>query len=238
MKKNNLISGVILLFFALVITSCDDFEKKGVMPADYHDVVILADNTDTVGDRSDMVAGFMKNVMGKSYGNITFSYINDVSQNKSETISLNHPGKRENSHFDRTAEKKARKEFGPKFDEACQKFLAPAKAKDFSNIYRIVKTSLVKLEQSKADKKTLVILSDMIENSDCCDLYKFSGTAETAAKNIANCGGDLPKIENLEVIILYQPKGPKDDKQFKKALQVWNIIFSHYGISYKVDANI
>ncbi len=240
MKTTNVISGVILLFVALVITSCEDFKSpEAPTKATSHDVAIWVDNTDsTTKSREPLISGFMEKVMGTSYGNVTFSYITDVSMNETATVSFKEPTDTENDYFLKQAIDDSKASFMEEFGTASKKFLAPSNGTRSSSVYVAIQTALKNLSDSKAEKKTLIVVSDMIENSRCLNLYKYKGSPEQAGMDMSNCEGPLPEAKDVEVIILFRAENAKHDEQFTRAMKMWKSLFDNYGIHFTTAANI
>jgi hypothetical protein len=226
-----------LAIFALVVlfASC---EEKSVAPT--HDSFILVDNTDSTGSRENLLSkeGVMTLFTDpngqQAFGKITFSQVNDLSLNGEKVIEF--------KPFPDGSTELLKKRFTDKFKEnldgVYHHFLGSSGSTDASAVYRMLCNAMEKLSQSDADHKTIVILSDMVENSECGNFYRMpNGATDDALAKLQACR-PFPTATGIDVIVLYQPKSQKSDALFRKAMAVWGQLFASHDIKYTVKANM
>jgi hypothetical protein len=234
-------SMVVLLVSSLslgMLPGCSD----PIQPS--HELVVLIDQTETYDDRThvmdaERLSDFF--VAEKDYsGSISFGYLTGRTAKIQQKIERPPyaPGSTNLAIMD---ERKA-------FDADLKAFnlenmLKPVgKEASQSSLYQPMCAVLTKLAASSADKKTLVMVSDMIENSTNASFYKEAekiesnpeGYPKELAARIAAKSCEFPKGSGIEVVILYTPKEDKDDKYYNASMKVWEEIFKEAGITCRV----
>lgn len=228
MKLNKFFIG--LLF--VVICSCVSSNES------QHDIAILVDNTEKDSTRKDLLSpeGIL-HLMKSSYGTVTFHAINATTLNKDEEISLS-GGPSGETDF----QKKRRVDnFSKKLLELSNKYLGPAIGTDASNIYEPLCKSLNTLSESDADQKTLIVISDMIENSPHGNFYKHDKSFEEIQKQLdSTCKVHRPKnASDIRIIIVFDPKGDvRMEAKHDYAMEIWDKIFKKMKVKYQVVTNL
>lgn len=176
------------------------------------------------------------------YGTFNWTYVTDVSFNTENSIDFRAPKENENS----LDIKVFRRRFLKKLTDSTSlyyKFLGSCAGTPHSSIYEPVCRALTELIKTGAEKKTLIILSDMIENSSYANFYhlpikKGNVDIDAAITLLAKSGATMPDgNSSLRVIILYQPTA-KTDEIFNNCMRVWGKLFDSHHINYEVRANL
>lgn len=200
-----------------------------------NDVYILVDNTEIIPEsRESLVNTESILKLIQNGGNVTWQNINSVSINSNQTIEVSFPDDPTNLQKRRVLEP-----FKDKFNAMKINFLGPVKTDtDNSSIYKPVCTALHKLNESKSKEKTLVIISDMVENSQYANFYRSNQKFESIRDSLARSGVSFPEnSSNLKVVILYNPKDQKHEIQHENAMRYWDKLFQDADIKYEIKAN-
>lgn len=237
MRLNNLFAILIV-----ALAACGAAQKT------YHSsvVTVMVDNTSASKARYDILSkdGLWETFGGSDsvYGKFNWTYVTDVSFNTENSLELRPAKENENS----LEIKVSRRKFLKKLTDSTSlyhKFLDSCAGTPHSSIYEPVCRALTELVKTGTEKKTLIILSDMIENSSYANFYHLpmkKGTIDTDATIalLEKSGAVMPDGDsNLRVIILYQPTA-KTDETFSNCMRVWGKLFNSHHISYEVRANL
>ncbi len=223
-----LVSGIII---ALFFSSC----SSTVSEKSTQDVYILVDNTEAnLDSREDLVTTSEIVEMVKSGGTVTWQNINAVSLNSRKSIEVTLPENPTNFQKMNVLEP-----FEKEVNEFNKKFLGPVtKGTDNSSIYKPVCQALTTLSKSSAKKQTLIIVSDMIENSQFGNFYNQKQTFAQVKNQLDSSGFSFPKDTRIKVIILYHADNQKHEKQHDKAMRFWQKLFEDADIEFEVRANL
>jgi len=174
---------------------------------------------------------------GFSGGEIKFSLINELSDSKSKTVKLKtaESGLLGENPLVRKDEVTA---FYTQTEKAFSAVISSADwGTDASKIYQKVTRELIKMKNTQADKKYMVIYSDMLENS---DLFKFYGSnwkapiekmiesPEATIKQLAQKGPALPDLSEYEIFIVTQ-RTPENDEKINASERFWTALFEYQG---------
>ncbi len=226
MKKLLIFAGLCVILF----TACN---SGSVAPSSA--VFILVDNTEKCEDSKENLISTQSlcNYLGTN-GSVTFQKVNSVALNSNVTLQISIPD-------DATSltKKDILDPFITRLDTLRENFLGPTSGTEGSSIYKPFCHAFTELSHSSATNKTLVVVSDMIENSSIGNFYKDKPFAEVKAR-LDSSGVKIPhNTSNIKVIILYNPNGDaKKERQFERAMGFWQPILTEAGISYIVKANL
>lgn len=249
--RNLILIGIVFLF-----ASCKlgNNEKNDSVVIKHHDVVVMIDDTeggeykwDNVLMEQDIINLFTINEE-QYYGQITFTEINDISMNRIKTAKLYSPEPYKKDSNDYTKKKKDKvnqKKLAESMvvvSETFKSFMIKISSEEKKNsiLYGPITKAINRLAESKADEKTLIILSDMIENSNCGNFYKATkNNYETIIKKLIECSNvTITPDSGVKVIILFQTGDPEKDKLFVRSMEIWSILFQNAGIPYEVKPNL
>lgn len=178
-----------------------------------------------------------KNSGGFSGGEIKVSLINEVSDSKSGTskIARGETGMMGENPLNRKDEVSR---FYTELEESVSKVLKAANwGTNESKIYQKVTRECIKLNRVEADRKYLIIYSDMLENS---KLFSFYGTGwkkkieamaidpETTLAELSKKGPSLPDLSEFEIYIVATRTSGNDEK-INLSEQLWTTLFEYQG---------
>ncbi|HKI88283.1 MAG TPA: hypothetical protein VKA38_04590 [Draconibacterium sp.] len=174
---------------------------------------------------------------GFSGGEIKFSLINEVSDSKSKQVKL------------KTAESGLlgenplirKDEVTAFFTETENAFSTVISSADWgteaSKIYQKVARELIKMKNSQADKKYMVIYSDMLENSNLFTFYGSSWKAqiekmidnpEETLTQLAKKGPALPDLSEFEIYVITH-RTPENDEKINSSERFWTTLMEYQG---------
>lgn len=234
----------IILSIVMGCTSSNNVKSENL------NVFLLVDNTEAQKEaRADLFSAddFYKNHVKSIYGEriinpaIVWSFISDVTQNKSKKLSLPKiaVGSETTLTLANLEFKKLKKSYESEMAKAVSLYLGPCEGKPRSSIYKPL-LNIINKSDPGSGKNLIVIFSDMVENSSCINMYEDLKPAliELKAKKLEECNGKFTPLGQTEVVIVYQAKDSYDDDRFQYALKVWGKIFDDADIAYKVVANL
>lgn len=112
-----------------------------------------------------------------------------------------------------------------------------------SSIYLPVSDELKRLANSSAERKVLVICSDMRENTNSVSFY-YPRTAillkndPDKVKDELFTQAQLPNLAGIEIRIIYLPRNADDDASFRLASGFFRRFFEEHGAKVSVSANL
>lgn len=233
----------ILSAFALVLIILSCKEEKPQLTA----ISVLIDVTDErfkdeqfIADNLPKFLSLMKldkNTGGFSGGQIKISLINEVSDSKSETIKIA-TGKTGMMGENPLNRKDEVNRFFTELEESVAKVLEVANwGTDASKIYQKVTRECIKLNKIEADRKYLLIYSDMLENSNLFSFYgknwknqigQLMTTPEATLDKLSKKGPTLPDLSEFEIYII-ATRTPGNDDKINLSEQFWTTMFEYQG---------
>jgi hypothetical protein len=190
-------------------------------------------------DLSEQTGGF-------SGGEIKLSLINEVSDSKSKTIKI------ETGETGMMGENPLnRKDKVVKFQNQLKQSFAELLEQanwgtDASKIYQKVSRELIKMKKSEADKKYLIIYSDMLENSSLFSFYganwktdieKMMEEPEKTLENLAKKGPALPDLSEFEIFVI-PSRTSENDEKINLSEQLWQILFETRGATVSFNSGL
>jgi hypothetical protein len=178
-----------------------------------------------------------KETGGFSGGEIKLSLINEVSDSKSKSIKieLGETGMLGENPLNR---KDQVERF---YNELHQAFVSLLESADWgtdaSKIYQKVTRECIKMNRTVADRKYLIIYSDMLENSSLFSFYgqnwhsqieKMMAEPDKTLGQLAKKGPALPDLSEFEIFIIATRTSGNDEK-INLSEQFWTSIFEYQG---------
>ena len=169
-----------------------------------------------------------------------FGDLSDVSYNKFSEAKINTADMWLSNELDRDKEIKG-------FKEKISKIITLAGndtiGRRNSSIYLPIARKLNELAQSKAQRKILLIYSDLMENTIGVSLYnkKTLEILQTNPETIEKQFEQLQALQNLagvEVYFIYQPTDSESDKVFTLVSAIYKRLLEDRGATTKISANI
>jgi hypothetical protein len=233
--------GVLFLLFTFLLASC----KNEI--ASTTQICVLMDVTDENFQDESFVADNLpkylklmkldKNTGGFSGGEIKFSLINEVSDSKSKTIKIA-SGKTGMMGENPLTRKDEVDKFYAELENSFSELLNSINwGTDASKIYQKVTREIIKMKKLEADKKYLIIYSDMLENSKLFSFYgakwknnieKMIKSPESTLENLSKTGPALPDLSEFEIYIITNRTSANDEK-INLSEQLWQGLFEYQG---------
>uniref|UniRef100_UPI003216377B hypothetical protein n=1 Tax=uncultured Draconibacterium sp. TaxID=1573823 RepID=UPI003216377B len=180
-----------------------------------------------------------KETGGFSGGEIKLSLINEVSDSKSKTIKIDvgETGMMGENPLNR------KDEVERFYNELEQSFSSIIEKADWgtnaSKIYQKVTRECIKMNKTEADRKYLLIYSDMLENSSQFSFYgqnwkkrieKMMEEPEKTIELLAQKGPALPDLSTFDIYIIATRTSGNDEK-INLSEQFWTTLFEYQGAS-------
>ncbi len=207
-------------------------------PKKKNDVYILVDNTEKVAYKNDMVATQAILGLVGNRGTVTFKALTGVSINAEAEASVLVDGSTSVLRQDQIDP------FVEKLDSLKKKYFGVITEYKTSSLWVPICQAIKKLNNSilsdpnSAGTKTLIIMSDMLENSEYGNFYKDI-PYETVKKGLEVSGDTLPKNCKVKVVVVFNPEQSiEKEKKHKKAMKYWHKFFEESGIEYEVTAKM
>ncbi|MEN8117831.1 MAG: hypothetical protein ABFS16_12670 [Bacteroidota bacterium] len=178
-----------------------------------------------------------KETGGFSGGEIKLSLINEVSDSKSKTVKIEvaETGMLGENPLNRKDEVER---FYNELEQAFSDVLGSADwGTNASKIYQKVTRELIKMKRTEADLKSLVIYSDMLENSNLFNFYgqnwkgnieKMMDEPEKTIQQLSAKGPALPDLSEFEIYIISTRTSVNDEK-INLSEQFWTTLLEYQG---------
>jgi len=183
---------------------------------------------------------------GFSGGEIKLSLINEVSDSKSKTIKIETGvtgmmGENPLNRKDKV--EKFYKELENGFTQILNKANWGTNA---SKIYQKVTRELIKMKNSNADQKYLIVYSDMLENSDLFSFYvpnwksnisKMTEDINATVEKLAEKGPTLPDLSEFTIYII-TTRTAENDEKINISEQFWITLFENQGATVRFNSGL
>jgi hypothetical protein len=171
---------------------------------------------------------------------VRFLDITDVSYNHTYQAIINPENQWMGNEFDR--EKKV-KDFYAQITQILTNLEKETNGKDNSSIYLPIANELNRLSQSKAEKRILLVYSDLMENTDELSFYnksKFSllQSDPDSIQKYFLAQVPLSKLSGITIYLIYQPSDPKADEEYQIVSRFYKTLFESKGATVLITANI
>jgi hypothetical protein len=169
-----------------------------------------------------------------------FSNVSDVSYNKNSEAKLAAQNKWLSNEFERDKEIQ-------KFKSDVSTIISSAEketiGKNNSSVYLPIARELLRLSQSKSEKRILIIYSDLMENDPDVSLYnkrefELLKSNPDKVKQLFNSWQPLPALSGIEVYIVYHPANTNTDKEFNTVSAFYKSILESKGAKVYISANL
>lgn len=245
----NFIKPIYLIFiFLLIWSSC---KEEKVITTQICVLIDVSDvrfkNENYVSENVPKLLTLMKldkQSSGFSGGEIKLSLINEISDSKSKTIKIKSgvTGLMGENPLNRRDEVE---KFKTELEESFSAVLAQVNwGTDASKIYQKITRELIKMKNSAADKKYLIIYSDMLENSNLFSFYganwktnieKMMEDPNTTLEKLAKNGPSLPDLSEFMIYIVTM-RTPENDEKINLSEQFWTSIFEYQGATVSFNS--
>ncbi|RPH33015.1 MAG: hypothetical protein EHM93_06795 [Bacteroidales bacterium] len=206
------------------------------------EIVVLRDITDNhlVQPNADEILTLF-NPKSKWNGRVFhFTDLTNVSYNQAMEVKLEAQNEWLSNELDRDKEIKG---FENRLTEILGKNERETIGKDNSSVYFPIAKELNRLVQSSSAKKILLIYSDLMENTREMSFYdrgKFSllKTNPNDVKIYFDSQVELKNLSGITIYIIFQPKGIKEDEQFKGVSGFYKNLLESKGAEVEIAASI
>jgi hypothetical protein len=206
------------------------------------EVVILKDVTDK--SLSQPNANEVLSLYGQekaSSGRIfRFSYISDVSYNKTLEAKLEAESEWSSNEFER---KNKIKQFQNTVADMLTDSIKETPGKNYSSIYIPIANNLYILSQSKSTKRVLIVFSDLMENTANLSFYRqkdfslLKSKPEQIQKQFES-QATVSSLTGIEIYFVYQPSDPISDERFQAVSKFYKKLLEDKGAKVTISANL
>jgi hypothetical protein len=115
--------------------------------------------------------------------------------------------------------------------------------KEHSSVYFPIASELTYLSQSRADRKILLVYSDLMENDLDISLYskqelELLNTNLDSLKGIFEKRKALSSLQGIEVYFIYQPNNAVEDKDYRLVSDFYRSLLESKGAIVHISANL
>ncbi|CAN5388241.1 hypothetical protein BH11BAC2_BH11BAC2_25760 [soil metagenome] len=226
-----------LLFLCIKLVPKDLFQTKESI------VSLMVDITDSSLAKPDPVSVMEQfNLLQSKFNGATFrmTSLSDVSVNPISQLVLRPASILLSNEISRDKEVK---DFTDSVSKSISDAESNAKGRSNSSIYFPIVKELTQLSEITANSKTLIVYSDLMENSSELSFYGINKSIllnEPVEKLTARFleMSPLPDLSNMVVYFIYQPENPEEDAAYKKISQVYQAMLSQKGALVHIQANL
>jgi len=241
---------IFILLFILILFSCKKQEVQNTQ------ICVLIDVTDEKFQDPNFTEENLPRLLklmkldeengGYSGGEIKLSLINEISDSKSKTVSIDlaETGMLGENPLNRRDEVNRFK------DELKQSFTSVLDqanwGTDASKIYQKVIRELIKMKKKEADRYYLVIYSDMLENSELFSFYgqnwqqqitKMAADPELTISELGKKGPAMPDLSEFDIYVVVS-RNKENDEKINLSEQLWTSIFEYQGATVTFNSTL
>jgi len=228
---------IILIIGSVIIFACTTQNTTVT------EVVVIRDITDseiTQPKPNDIIPSFDLDNYQWNGAKFRFIDITNVSYNYTFEANIKTENNWMGNEFDR---KKKVKSF---YDEVSRIFTEKNKeaiGKDNSEIYAPLARELNRLHKSTSDKKTILIFSDLMENTKGMSFYDKENLDllkknPDSIRKYFEAQVPLGNLQGIKIYIIYQPNNIKENEQFKIVSGFYKNILESKNAQVEIAANI
>jgi hypothetical protein len=239
MKPTTFFTSFVLIVTVIVLGACANMNRR--TSTEYSVLRDLTDSTKAMPDEDVLLTdlGIDTNIWNGI--NFNFFNISDVSYTPHWRISLGTGGDRlASSEFTRKREIVA---FKAKLTALLDSARSDTTGREHSSIYLPMAEELTRLANSNADRRVLIVYSDLMENTSGLSFYNYktfaqidSGPDKIKSKFLAKA--KLPDLTGVEIRFIYEPKNAKADNDFRRVSNFFRRMFEEQGAKVSISANL
>jgi hypothetical protein len=206
-------------------------------------VSVLVDKTDTMQSlpdplKMDGLYDFTSDIWNGAY----FSYapITDVDFNQRQSVVLSSDNLWSGNELKR---KREIEKYLKAMDSILEQSGEIKAGRLHSSIYRTVINELARMQTEQVDKRTLLIYSDLQENSDLYNIYTSQGIDKLLSrpeqvKAIFEKAIPIPDLKGIKIYILFEPKTQEDNRVFNSMSSIYKNILAAHGATVFIQSNL
>lgn len=203
---------------------------------------VLGDITDSLLSKPDTngILGFYDTGNQWDGRMFRFSELSNVSYTQVKEVKLEAANQWFSNEFDRAKEISG---FKNKVSAILANAGKDAIGKTNSSIYLPIAMELNRLAKSKAQRRILIVYSDLMENTPDMSFYGKSGFELLKANHVLlrKYFTQLLSLQNLsgiEIYFIYQPINPQQDKYFQAVSEFYRELLEMKGAKVNIQANL
>ena len=171
---------------------------------------------------------------------VRFADITDVSYNHTFEASISKENHWLGNEFDRS---KKVKNFYAQITQILATVEKESTGKNNSSVYIPIANELKRLSQGPAQKRILLVYSDLMENTDSLSFYnktKFSliKSNPDVIQKYLTAQAPLQKLDGIKIYLIYQPSNTGTDEEYKIVSGFYKKLFESKGATVEITANI
>ncbi len=225
------------LILSILLASSLFLSRCGTPDQPKYDIAIMVDQTEQNQKLQSLVDpnGILELMKG-GYGRISFYEINAFSLNKTRKISLK-PRLRDETAVLR---KRELTRFTTELAEQWKMFFTSSQGEEKTSIYLPIAEAAKTMNADPEAIKIIIIVSDMIENSDI-SFYRLDLNNQRQQEKIKEAflkKAPLPKLSGYQIYIIYAPRNIEDDATFRAASNFWKTWLETMGAQVTIKGNL
>jgi len=237
MKTGAIILSILAVFAILV--GCSNYTSTSKTT----EVVTIRDITDmmTVTPKVEDITPLFDLQKEKWNGGIfRLVDLSDVSYNRTHEVNIEAENQWLSNEFTRND---AVKTFYSDINKTLSNSSKETIGKNNSSLYFPIATELNHLSQSHANKRIMLIYSDLMENTESISFYK-KGTLTKLTTNPDSIKEQfelqmkLGNLSGITIYLIYQPVNTTDDEKYRIVSNFYKHLFESYGASVEITANV
>lgn len=237
MKTTSKIISIILLPVIILLVSCTSEKQTNT------EVIVLRDITQTnlAQPNTTEILSLFDITQNKWNGAIfSFQNLSDVSYNELTGAKIQLQNKWFSNELDR---EKEIKNFNTKISEIITNSEKDTIGRNNSSIYLPLIEKLNQLSQSRAEKRILLVYSDLMENTKEISFYnkKTMELLKVNDDSLKTALEKLQKLQNLkgiEVHFVFEPTNAENDTNFKTVVTFYKKLLEDKGATINIGANL
>ena len=229
----------LIILAMIVLAACAN--KSSRTSTEYSVLRDLTDSTSVMPDEAALLADLGIDTDIWNGVNFNFFNVSDVSYTPHWRISLAKGGDRlTSSEYTRKREVIA---FKKKLTALLDSARSDTEGRNHSSIYLPMAEELTRLAGSNAERKVLIVYSDLMENRQRLSFYDtrtFSLLRADPKKieQLLFAEAALPDLSGIEIRFVYAPKDAADDANFRLVSDFFRSMFEKQGATVSVSANL
>lgn len=240
MKPTTIFATVATALIGIIaLSACANMDKR--ITTEYSLIRDLTGPVKVMPDENEIITNL--HIKQNIWNGINFSFFNvsDVSYTPHWRITLVKAGKRLASS--ESVRKKEVQTFEASLTTLLDSTANDTAGRNHSSIYLPMVEELTRLSKSSAERKVLLVYSDLMENTSEISFYNAQtltalvSKPETIQEKLF-AKAKLPDLSGIEIHFVYQPTNTDDDTQFWLVSGFFRQLFEAKGAKVSVSANL
>lgn len=230
---------ILILVVILVFTGCTQLNLKP-QTTEVSEIIDFTDKMIATPKPDNVNALFNLNNNKWSGGVFRLLYITNVSYNPMSGAKIEAENEWLSNQFQRAEKVKM---FYTEITKIISDISKEDVGKDNSAVYFPVAKELNRLSQSTANKKILLIHSDLMENTTGMSFYdkqtlSLLKTNSDSIKKYFESQMELKKMDGIKIYLIYQPINIREDEDYKVVSNFYKNLFESKGAEVEITASL